>query len=142
MGYKVKPPKCGFEFWRRERRIKKPYSEEIVRLKYEMSEIRNAIKAIHRVQEEGSAKSIELGLLMVGARANIKELTKVTTVSKEQKNEVRSRENKYFNNQTDRFWVIMGVHYLRELHRQKQLRCLVIRREQTENRRAIFCNEV
>lgn len=132
MGYKVKPPKCGCEFWRRERRVKKPYSEEIVGLKYEMACIRKSIDTISRINEAGREHRIELGLLMAGARSNIKEIAKVTTVSDTQKRNVRIREKQFFNNETDQFWTSMAIHYLRELHQQKHLRCLQIRREQRE----------
>lgn len=127
MAYKVKPPKCSCEFWRRERRVKKAPNEEIVSLKYEMGEIRKAINSISQIHQGGSARARELGLIMSGARADIKSIAQVTTIDSTMKQVVKQAEKNFNDNQRDRFWLSMGVHYLRELYHQKHLRCLEIR---------------
>lgn len=140
MGYKVKPPKCGCEFWRRERRVKRAPNEEILALKEEMKEIRAIMDVIKKVQVGHSCKVKELGLIMSGQRADIKSIAQVTTVSTEQKRAVRTAEKKFRVASDDSYKFTMGLYYLSRLHNQLHMRCLEIRREQRENRTATYIN--
>lgn len=134
MAYKVKPPKCGCEFWRRERRVKRTPNEEIIVLKMEMAEIREIMSTIKSTRAEHSEKVRELGLIMSGHQANIKSLASVTSVSKEQKLAVRSAERKYRTTSDTNYKLSMSLYFLSRLHNQMHMRCLEIRREQRENR--------
>ncbi len=127
MAYKVKPPKCGCEFWRRERRVKKAPNDEIIVLKIEMAEIRGIIATIINTRVEHSSKVSELGYIMSGHRENIRSIAKVTTISKEQKRAAKIAE-KTFRAASDKSYKLsLGVHYLLRLHNQMHLRCLEIR---------------
>ena len=49
MGYKVKPPKCGCEFWRRERRVKKAPHPEILIRKLEIKRLKCSIQNVREI---------------------------------------------------------------------------------------------
>ena len=140
MGYKVKPPKCGCEFWRRERRVKCAPNDEILALKVDMKEIRTIMDTIKNTNVEHSCKVRELGLIMSGQRADIKYIAQVTTVSPEQKRAVKTAEKKFRTASDSSCKLSMGIYYLSRLHNQLHMRCLEIRREQRENRTATYCN--
>ena len=140
MGYKVKPPKYGCEFWRRERRVKRAPNDEILALKEEMKEIRASMAVIEKVRVEHSCNVKELSFIMSGHRADIKSISQVTTVPPEQRRAVKTAEKKFRVAVDDNQKFTMGIYYLSRLHNQMHMRCLEIRREERENRKRHWYN--
>lgn len=131
MGYKVKPPKCSCEFWRRERRVKKAFNPAIVELKNEMKEIKQEIETLDRLRNEICTSHRETCLRLDGLLAERRTwLTTTGDVSSKLLNEIRLEKLKRKENICKLDHLAMTRYRLFREIQAKHKQCLAIR--QTE----------